>query len=166
LTSVPLYLVIALAVAYLALLALAVVVFLHWRRYRAFQTRYSGVLEAGQQGDNSDGLLAHIARVEQSAQDIATLREQSQGIVADTARMVRHVGLVRYNPFGDTGGDYSFALALADATGRGVVLCSLHGRTSTRLYARPLENWVSSSPLSEEEQEAVRIAREGDAPTR
>ena len=35
---------------------------------------------------------------------------------------VQRVGLVRYNPFEDTGGNQSFALALLDADANGVVL--------------------------------------------
>jgi hypothetical protein len=66
--------------------------------------------------------------------------------------------LVRYNPFQDTGGDQSFALALLDKRGDGVVVSSLHSRTMTRFYAKPIKGGVSPLSLSEEEVQAVQQA--------
>jgi hypothetical protein len=71
---------------------------------------------------------------------------------------VQHVGLVRYNPFQDTGGDQSFALALLDKQGDGVVISSLHSRTMTRFYAKPIKGGVAVVSLSEEEVTAVQQA--------
>ena len=53
-------------------------------------------------------------------------------------RAFQRVGLVRYNPFEETGGNQSFALALLDADGDGWVLSSLHARTGTRVYAKAI----------------------------
>ena len=50
----------------------------------------------------------------------------------------QRVGLVRYNPFEETGGNQSFALALLDADGDGWVLSSLHARSGTRVYAKAI----------------------------
>lgn len=76
---------------------------------------------------------------------------------------LQRVGLVRFNPFGDTGGDQSFAIALTDATGNGFVISSLHRRTESKVYAKPLQVWQSSYTLSDEEKQAIHIAREGEA---
>ncbi len=43
-----------------------------------------------------------------------------------------------YNPFEDTGGNQSFALALLDADANGVMLTSLHSRQATRVYLRTI----------------------------
>lgn len=71
---------------------------------------------------------------------------------------LQKVGIVRFNPFQDTGGDQSFAIALLDQTGTGVVLSSLHSRTETRLFAKPVTNGRSRYTLSDEEQDAIRTA--------
>jgi hypothetical protein len=76
---------------------------------------------------------------------------------------LQRVGLVRFNPFGDTGGDQSFAIALTDAAGNGFVISSLHRRTESKVYAKPLQAWQSSYTLSDEEKQAIHIAREGEA---
>ena len=54
-------------------------------------------------------------------------------------RAFQRVGLVRYNPFEETGGNQSFALALLDAAGDGWVLSSLHARSGTRVYAKAIK---------------------------
>jgi len=71
---------------------------------------------------------------------------------------VQRVGLVRYNPFEDTGGNQSFALALLDADANGVVLTSLHSRQATRVYLRTIVAGRCDAALSAEEAEALRQA--------
>ena len=73
-------------------------------------------------------------------------------------RAVQRIGLVRYNPFEETGGNQSFALAMTDANGDGVVISSLHARAGTRLYAKAVVAGRSDAALSAEEAEALRIA--------
>jgi hypothetical protein len=74
------------------------------------------------------------------------------------ARAVQRVGVVRFNPFEDTGGNQSFALALLDSKGDGVVMSSLHTRQATRIYLKPILNGRSETALSDEETEALRKA--------
>ncbi|HYM84386.1 MAG TPA: DUF4446 family protein, partial [Candidatus Dormibacteraeota bacterium] len=70
-----------------------------------------------------------------------------------------------YNPFEDTGGNQSFALALLDANLDGFVISSLHARNATRVYAKALARGQASTQLSAEEAEAVRLAmRSGSRP--
>lgn len=68
------------------------------------------------------------------------------------------MGLVRFNPFEDTGGNQSFALALLDAHGDGVIVSSLHARNMTRVYAKAVVGGTSDAALSDEESQALRIA--------
>jgi hypothetical protein len=70
---------------------------------------------------------------------------------------VQKIGLVRFNPFSDTGGDQSFVIAFLDGKDSGVVISSLHSRDVTRIYAKPVENGQSLKyELSKEEQEAIK----------
>ena len=75
-----------------------------------------------------------------------------------THRTIQKVGVIRYNPFNDTGGDQSFAIALLDSLGNGIVVSSLHSRTDTRVFAKPVQAGRSRYQLSDEEQEAIRKA--------
>jgi hypothetical protein len=74
---------------------------------------------------------------------------------------VQGVGMIRFNPFqGDgSGGNQSFALALLDEAGRGVVLSSLYARDRATTYAKPVDAWLSNHELTEEEKQAIEQAR-------
>ena len=82
-------------------------------------------------------------------------------------KAVQRVGLVRFNPFEDTGGNQSFALALLDAHGDGFIVSSLHARTVTRVYGKAVAGGKSEAALSGEEAEALRQAlASGPGPAR
>jgi hypothetical protein len=71
---------------------------------------------------------------------------------------IQKIGFTRFNPFDDSGGNISFALALLDAKDDGVVISSLHGREGTRVYAKAVKAGVSESKMTEEEVEAIKKA--------
>ena len=73
------------------------------------------------------------------------------------------ISLVRFNPFGDTGGDQSFSLAVLDAHDSGYVLTSIHGRQGTRVYVKPIDFGDSKYPLSDEERQALNQAKKRTA---
>lgn len=85
------------------------------------------------------------------AYELAELREAVD-------RSVQRVGMVRFDAFQDMGGQLSFAAALLDGEGSGMVLSSINGRSETRIYAKPIERGSSRYNLSDEEQEAIRRA--------
>ena len=72
---------------------------------------------------------------------------------------LRHVGVVRYDAFGDMGGRLSFSAAVFDERGDGFVLSSINGRSETRTYAKSLSGLQSEQSLSPEEQQAISSAQ-------
>jgi hypothetical protein len=72
---------------------------------------------------------------------------------------LRHVGVVRYDAFGDMGGRLSFSAAIYDDRGDGLVVSSINGRSETRTYAKALVDLRSDHNLSPEEQQAIDAAR-------
>ncbi len=109
-----------------------------------------------------DSLEAYLsqqeARVEALVRTAMTQEERLAGMETRGGRAIQHVGVVRYNPFDDTGSNQSFALALVDADGNGVVLSSLHSRQQTRVYLKEVIGGQSEAQLSGEETEALRRA--------
>lgn len=97
-------------------------------------------------------------QIERTRAALDALTAQVGSIEERLGHSVQHVGLVRYNPFQDTGGDQSFAIALLDQHGDGVVFSSLHNRSLTRIYAKPVKGGASALSLSEEEVQAVQQA--------
>jgi hypothetical protein len=68
---------------------------------------------------------------------------------------IQKMGLVRFNPFREIGGDHSFSLAILDGKGTGVVITGLHTRERTRIYMKAIKNGKSEYELSDEEKKAV-----------
>ena len=87
--------------------------------------------------------------------------ERTSALEGVGRKAVQRVGLVRFNPFEDTGSNQSFALALLDGEEDGVVISSLHSRVSTRIYAKPINQGRSDAALSAEESAALDQARAG-----
>jgi hypothetical protein len=117
-------------------------------------------------GDGSGGTLAsvleeHVGRVNAVGDQLDHLRTLQDLLERRSRGSIQHVGLVRFNPFEDTGSDQSFALALLDEGRDGVVISSLHGRSNTRLFAKPVSGGESAHTLSDEELQAIRIAVDG-----
>ena len=75
-----------------------------------------------------------------------------------TQTSIRNVGVVRFDAFEDMGGRLSFAAALLDGRGDGVVITSINGRQESRSYAKPVAKGASVHNLSDEEQQAIQEA--------
>ena len=97
--------------------------------------------------------------VEALPADVVGLRQEVAALRAEAQGALRHLGLVRYDAFGDVGGRQSWSLALLDDGGNGVVLTAIHGRSEARSYAKSVADWRSDLPMSPEEQDAVASAK-------
>ncbi|MEJ7756065.1 MAG: DUF4446 family protein [Nocardioidaceae bacterium] len=91
--------------------------------------------------------------------DLEALREEVQALRADAGETLRHLASVRYDAFGDMGGQMSWSLALLDDSGDGIVLTSIHGRSDSRTYAKNVTAWTCDQQLSPEETDAIGAAR-------
>jgi hypothetical protein len=69
------------------------------------------------------------------------------------------VGFIRYNPFGDVGGNQSFSLCLLDEKENGFVISSIHSREGTRVYSKEVIKGASEYNLSDEEKESIVRAK-------
>ncbi len=106
-----------------------------------------------------DQLLAsQMQRLDGVADELMAQGARIRAMEGVSRHAVQRVGLVRYNPYEDTGGNQSFALALLDADANGVVLTSLHSRNATRVYLRTIVAGRCDAALSAEEAEALRQA--------
>ncbi len=92
-------------------------------------------------------------------QDARALRQEVAALKAEQAQALRHVAVIRYDAFADTGGQLSWSLALLDDSGSGVVLSSIQGRNDSRSYAKNVAGWTSEAQLSPEESDAIAHAR-------
>jgi len=101
------------------------------------------------------GLDGYAARTGSAETSISGLGARVGDIDGRLRRAVQHVHLLRYSAFEDVGGDQSFALAMLDDHGDGVVLSGLHHRNGVRIYAKPLADRRSTYALTSEEERAI-----------
>jgi hypothetical protein len=149
----------AIAAVVLAALALLLAIWLLFRTRR--------LMRLGAYRPQTPATLQQTVEDEMRRVDVLTSRVQNIGdrlpITENRAALaVQRVGIVRFNPFEDTGGQQSFALALLDSRGSGLVISSLHSRQATRVYLKQLLDGRSDTQLSDEESEAIRRALAGE----
>ena len=128
------------------------------RRLARLRRRIEG-LTRGSEGRSLEAVLeAHLEKVFKVGRELDELAARQAVVEAGARRAFQRVGIVRFNPFEDTGGNQSFAVALLDAHGDGFVLSSLHSRVGTRVYAKVVAGAKAEATLAKEEAEALRLA--------
>lgn len=92
--------------------------------------------------------------------DIDNLKLYCDKIQREGLLHIQKIGLVRFNPFKDTGGDQSFILSLVDGNDTGVIISGLYSRSGTRWYAKKVVKGKSlEHELSEEERKVLKEAK-------
>jgi hypothetical protein len=114
-----------------------------------------GLAVAGRRTSGSRGR----ADASKLPEDPRALRQEVAALKAESAQALRHVAVIRYDAFNDTGGQLSWSMALLDDSGSGVVLSAIQGRNESRTYAKNVAGWSSETQLSPEEEDAISNAR-------
>jgi hypothetical protein len=115
---------------------------------------------SGAPADLEQLLVSNQNSLGQSRDRIERLEAWADSLDALVAGHLLGLGMVRFQAFSDTGSDLSFALALINGAGDGVVMSSLYGREESRSYAKPVSGGNSSYHLTEEERAAIQKAWE------
>ena len=152
------YLLIGLAVAVVVLFILCIVLFV---KFSGQKKKYDYFMGANRRP--SHNLEMKIEEYFETSKRIEEKYSELLDMVTDMDKTdktkIQKVGLIRYNPFDEMGGNLCFALALLDGYDNGVVLNGIHSRTGSFTYAKPIEMGVSTYMLSEEEIKAVEMAK-------
>jgi len=92
--------------------------------------------------------------------DLKGLSQGLENLKKDSKVHIQKVGIIRYNPFSNVGGDQSFSVVLLDSNNNGVVITSLYAQDSNRVYAKSIKQGQSEHSLSDEEKKAIAKALE------
>jgi hypothetical protein len=147
----------------LSLLGFAVLLVLFLRlqsRVNRMLLQYQRLSRGGAGGNLEELLDRQLELAEGTAARVEDLECQQTELREAMRRTIQRVGLVRFNPFSDTGGDQSFSIALLDGEGDGLVVSSLFSRSDTRVFAKPVQRGLSKYHLTEEEQQAISLAQD------
>ncbi len=91
-----------------------------------------------------------------NTEEIKKIWTETKKINEKSKSNIQSVGLTKFNPFNESGGDHSFSLALLDGEKNGIIITSLHTRERTRMYVKEIFGGKSKSELSSEELESLR----------
>ncbi len=115
----------------------------------------------GKNAKDIDEVLIHvyknISALDQFRQKAAGDMEQMN---VKLARATQSIETIRFNPFKGTGagGNQSFATAMLNENGDGVVISSLYSSDRVSIFAKPIVKLASTYELTEEEMQAIRAA--------
>lgn len=108
--------------------------------------------------DLAETVITYFEKLGITEQKLNHIQKSYKHLSAIGASSLQKIGVVRFNPFRNTGGDQSFVLALLDNNDSGVLLTSIHGREGTRIYIKGVAFGKSEYKLSTEEESALKAA--------
>jgi len=148
---------------FLTVLIFAAAFFITWAIYLQWQVwqmkrKFRALLHGSKASDLEGILFEQIKRLRQNEKDIKELFKFTDYLEKMAQKSVQKVGVIRFNPFKETGSDQSFSVALMDPNDNGITISGLFTREGTRLYVKPISAKESRYPLTDEEKEAIELA--------
>jgi len=129
---------------------------LFYNLYRHYQKLTKGISKK----DLKSILEGLLKNLEKESTRVNEVIKEVQKLRGENVYNIQKIGLVRFNPFSETGGNQSFSLALLDGEESGLVITSLHSRETTRIYAKPVKKQKADGyELSVEEKQALKNAK-------
>lgn len=124
-----------------------------------FEKKISKISKGSKKDTIVDILNDVLSREDRLEKRLGALDKGIEGLIFDSKFYIQKIGLIRFNPFNDTGGDQSFILALVNSEDSGVVISGLHTRNGTRWYAKKVEKGKGvEHELSADEVKAIKSA--------
>lgn len=146
--------IIALCLSGLALIAGAIA----WHQARSVLKLKKTFFSGTQAQDLEHIIYGLVAKIDSQAGHQAVLEQELARLKQHVSHTFHKIGIIRFNPFEDGGGNFSFTLALLNEHNSGFVITSMHGRQQCRVYTKRLMNGKSETQLTDEEYQAVQIA--------
>ena len=147
---------VAIGACVLAAIAFVVAV-LTWRRLRSVRRGQQAIL-----GGSTADVVEFAVSLQGRIDDLhRAVDEVAVGLTRVDRRLdgaVTNTSVVRYDAYGDAGGQQSASFAFLDAHRTGTIVTAIQGRDYARVYVKELERGRPSLALSPEEAEAVERA--------
>jgi len=108
-----------------------------------------------------EGVVAgHAETLVRLESELGRIASSHKALSESFTASVQKVSMIRFNPFSDSGGDQSFAIALLDGQNNGIVLSGLYVQGHPMVYAKPVQQGQSRYALSAEETSVLAKAME------
>ena len=153
--EIVIFLLIAFGVVILALVILnGFLIFYFYKTNKKFDL----LLEKGKIKNLKEVLFEQIDKTKNQEEIINKIIDRIKNLENISEKTFQKIGVVRFNPFDNLGGNQSFVIALLDAQNNGFVISSLFTKDGNRVYAKSVKNSKSEHLLSDEEKEAIERA--------
>lgn len=126
-------------------------IYLHYRLRQLTSGNGGKSLES-----NIHTALAHAKEIQEENK---LIRDHAISLDKRVSQALRNAQTVRYKAFEVGGSNQSFSIALLNELGSGVVITSLHARDRISTFAKPVEKYMSTYDLTDEERSVIADAK-------
>lgn len=153
--SIPFFVAaIGLGVIVILVIAVTVLGILLWKLHVRLST-----FMLGKDAASLEATLAWLTEKSASVDDtLEAHKEALEQIDRRVKRSIRGYSLVRYDAYGDAGGEQSFTSGLLDEHGDGYILSVVTNRNHVGVYAKKVHNRKADGTLTAEEAQALQEA--------
>ncbi|MBS6396469.1 MAG: DUF4446 family protein [Clostridiales bacterium] len=155
----PAYIIIGLFVVTLVLIVL------HIRTLCKMKQLYRGYdrfMRGKDMESMEDTIWKQFQRIEKLEASDEKKQRKIDEISENLMSVYQKTGLVKYDAFREMSGKLSYALALLDKNNNGIMVSSMYSREGCYSYIKEIIRGESYINLSEEEEEALKIAVNGE----
>lgn len=131
-------------------------------RYTKMNRQIEAFLTNSNAKDLRESILTYIQKVEALNKEIQKTEDRVKYLEGIAKISFQKVGIIRFNPFRNFGGDQSFVIALLDGKNNGFVMSSIFTEQGSRIYSKSVVGGKSRHTLSKEEEEAIKKAIKHD----
>ena len=132
------------------IISFVVVILISWIIYTEYRFKK---FFAGTKAKNLEDVMIRIDKnISELIEEQNKTKEHLVLIDKRLNQSVRNIETVRFNPFGDSGSNQSFAISFLNDEGNGVIISSLYARDRMSIFAKPIKSGKSEFELSTEER--------------
>ena len=98
-----------------------------------------------------ENILKYFDQMDELKKHDEVISQYATSLDVRLAQSIRNISTVRYKAFDQVSSNQSFAIALVNEKGDGVIISSLHHPNHSQVFAKPVLNYLSNHDLTEEE---------------
>lgn len=128
--------------------------------YVAYLHRKISFFMRGEGGSSFESVIrTYLNHVDDLKKHDELIAEHALKLDKRLSQAVRNVSTMRFKAFDQNSSNQSFAIALLNELGDGVILSSLHHRDRVSVFAKPVSKYASAHDLTEEEMGVLEEAK-------
>lgn len=155
----PAYIMIGISAVLILLIIMYLVCIVKMKKLRK---AYNCFMKGKDMESMEEVLMKQFDRIEVLEEADREKRKEINSLKILMQKSYQKAGLVKYDAFREMSGKLSYALALLDQNDNGVIITSMYSRDGCFSYAKEVIMGESKINLSEEEQEALEKAVNGE----